>query len=176
MPKIKNEQGRNAARSGRALEDKVEKILNTLGLPTVDYAHYMNASHKPKEAVIHNHHYTGTFTPYKKDNKKCRGEFLIVSSKLTSPVMVECRSQTVGGTADQKTPKLYLDAVEAEHDHVILVVEGNGFSDGVIAWLRNAAESRSYIVKENTSKNIEVMSLHEFENWCNKTLLLTKNA
>ena len=95
---------------------------------------------------------------------------MLKSKKYDLEVRIECKWQQSSGSVDEKLPHLYLSAVDAiPEDNVIILIDGNGFRDGAIAWLRNAVKKRLYISEEKNNKNIMVMNATEFMTWANNT-------
>ncbi len=94
-----------------------------------------------------------------------RTEFLALSPKRNLEVRIECKWQQVSGSVDEKLPYLYLNAVQAMPEKVIvLVVDGPGWKKGAVEWLRCAAKNHLYDTQE---KKIFVFNLSEFLAWSN---------
>jgi len=50
---------------------------------------------------------------------------------------------------------------------MIILIDGPGFRDGAISWLKNIAKERKYIPVDKQDKNILIMNMTEFLTWCN---------
>jgi len=97
-------------------------------------------------------------------------EFLLRSSKYNLETRIECKWQQKAGSVDEKLPYTYLNCVEAvPEDDVIILVDGGGFRDGSISWLRQAAANRLHVPTGKPNKIVRVMSTTEFMTWANNT-------
>ena len=89
-----------------------------------------------------------------------RGEF-VLKLQGKAPIRIECRSQEVHGSVDEKLPYLLGNCISFEEKDVIIILEGGGMRP----------EARNYL-KEVTKrslplgKNIKVMSFYQFYRWC----------
>jgi hypothetical protein len=156
-------QGGQANKTGNVLEQLVVGTLSAHGFPNIKYSDYTK---KPAryggELLLRNVPYTTLYDG--------RGftEFLLKSQKYNLEIRIECKWQQSAGSVDEKLPHVYLSAIEAvpEND-VIILIDGNGFRDGAISWLKNIAEQRKYIPVEKQDKNILIMNSTDFLTWCN---------
>ncbi len=158
-------QGGLANKSGSVLEGIVIGALTAHGFKVIankDLAK-LPASDQ-EELLIKNVPYTTLY------GSKGKTEFLLKSKKYDWQVRIECKWQQSAGSVDEKLPHLYLSAVNAmPEDNVIILIDGDGFRAGAIAWLRDAVKNRLYIPEEKKKKNIMVMNATEFMTWVNKT-------
>ena len=91
-------------------------------------------------------------------------EFLAVSASRSLAVRIECKWQQSQGSVDEKFPYLYLNCIHAmPEQEIILLIDGNGYKPGALAWLKHAAASQDV-------KAIRVFNLVEFLVWTNKRL------
>ena len=99
-------------------------------------------------------------------------EFLLLSSKYNLEIRIECKWQQVAGSVDEKLPYLYLNTIEAmpEKD-IMILIDGDGWKEGAIEWLKSAVSIKKYTTKENDNKNIKVFLLKEFFTWANNTFV-----
>lgn len=99
-------------------------------------------------------------------------EFLLKSKKYNLEIRIECKWQQSSGSVDEKLPYLYLNCIEAmpEKD-IIILIDGDGFKEGAIRWLRNAVKKKLYTSSLNVEKNILVMDLKGFLTWANNTFV-----
>ncbi len=156
-------QGGLANRSGSVLEGVVTSTLIPHGFIVAQYRDLKkDPSGYGSELLIKNAPLT---TLYGTSGKT---EFLLRSEKHQLEIRIECKWQQSGGSVDEKFPHLYLSAIEAipEND-VILLVDGKGFRQGAVDWLRNAVEQRRFIPNDMPDKNIQVMDTTEFMTWAN---------
>lgn len=97
-------------------------------------------------------------------------EFLLLSEKYTLKMRIECKWQQVSGSVDEKLPYLYLNIIEAmPEDTVMILIDGAGFKQGALKWLKEAVKKQKYTTDSNKNKKIMVFSLTEFFTWANKT-------
>lgn len=158
-------QGGLANKSGSVLEGIVKGALMPHGFRVIQHRDLERLPENEKdELLIQNAPYTTLY------GSKGKTEFLLKSKKYGLEVRIECKWQQSAGSVDEKLPHLYLSAVDAmpEND-VIILIDGNGFRDGAITWLRNAVDNRLYVPVEKSRKNVMVMSATEFMTWANNT-------
>ena len=158
-------QGGLANKSGSVLEGIVKGALAPHGFNVVQNR---DLSKVPKneqdELLIQNAPYTTLY------GSKGKTEFLLKSKKYGLEVRIECKWQQSAGSVDEKLPHLYLSAIDAmPENNVIILIDGDGFRDGAITWLRNAVNNRLYIPDEKRLKNVMVMNATEFMTWANNT-------
>ena len=71
----------------------------------------------------------------------------------------------MSGSVDEKLPYLYLNAVEAwQESEIIILIDGNGWKDNAIAWLKKAVDERRWRLT-NDNRNIYVFNMGEFVQW-----------
>ena len=156
-------QGGQAKKTGNVLEQLVISTLSAHGFPVIKYSDYLKTPEKYDEELLLRH------VPYKTlYGGQGYTEFLLKSQKFELEIRIECKWQQIAGSVDEKLPHVYLSAIEAvtEND-VIILIDGDGFRDGAIPWIRHIAEQRKYIPKDKQEKNISIMSSTEFLTWCN---------
>ena len=158
-------QGGLANRSGSVLEGIVIGALTPHSFNVVQNKDLAKLPESEQaELLIKNVPYTTLY------GSKGKTEFLLKSKKYDLEVRIECKWQQSAGSVDEKLPHLYLSAVNAmPEDNVIILIDGNGFRAGAIAWLRNAVKNRLYIPEEKKQKNVMVMNATEFMTWANNT-------
>jgi len=75
----------------------------------------------------------------------------------------------VADSVDEKLPYLYLNSIEAMPEkHIVIIIDGNGWKKGAIAWLKEAVAQKKYTNVTNADKKIEILTLSEFMSWANK--------
>jgi len=163
-------QGGHANTSGTVLEQLVVSTLAVHGFELVSYrdfacrpARYSGRDlllrHVPYQTIYGGRGYT---------------EFLIKSRRFGLETRVECKWQSCSGSIDEKLPFTYLSCAEAvPENHIIILIDGDGFREGGITWLREAANSNKYVPREQPHKNIQVMNSMEFLTWSNQTFRRT---
>ena len=156
-------QGGQANKTGNVLEQLVIGTLSAHGFPTIKYSDYIKVPVKHgAELLLRNVPYTTLYDG--------RGftEFLLKSQKFELEIRIECKWQQTAGSVDEKLPHVYLSAVEAlPENEVIILIDGDGFRDGAISWLKNIAEERKYIPIDKQDKKISIMNSTQFLTWCN---------
>jgi hypothetical protein len=158
-------QGGLANKSGSVLEGIVKGVLAPHGFDIVQNRDLTRLPEGAQdELLIINAPYTTLY------GSKGKTEFLLKSKKYNLEVRIECKWQQSAGSVDEKLPHLYLSAIDAmPENNVIILIDGDGFRDGALSWLRNAVNNRLYIPDDNKYKNIMVMNATEFMTWANKT-------
>jgi hypothetical protein len=158
-------QGGLANRSGSVLEGIVKGALAPHGFNIVQNRDLSQLSEEEQgELLIQNYPYTTLY------GSRGKTEFLLKSRKHNLVVRIECKWQQSAGSVDEKLPHLYLSAINAmPEDNIIILIDGDGFRDGAIAWLRNSVDNRLYIPEEKHNKNIMMMNATEFMTWANNT-------
>ena len=158
-------QGGQANKTGNILEQLVVGTLTAHGFTTVKHSEYIKHPEKyGHELLLRNVPYTTLYDG--------RGftEFLLVSHKFNLKIRIECKWQQTAGSVDEKLPHVYLSAVGAiPENEVIILIDGKGFREGAITWLKNVAEQRKYMPCDKQNKNISIMNSTEFLTWCNET-------
>lgn len=153
------EQGYRAATSGKDFENKVEAILRAHHFEVQRYSKWDRAEPAEGERLLLKH---VPFTNIYKTSSYT--EFLLKAPGVVQPIRIECKFQKVAGSADEKLPYLFLNATEAmPEDFVVIVIDGRGFREGAIAWLRKAVETQEV-------KKILVLDLLEFAVWADEVL------
>lgn len=156
-----NPQGSKANKNGKRLEDSVEAELRKYGVKSLSYSAWFNGSGNmsptTKGVLFKNVPYTNVY------GANGRGEFLLFLRGLPD-TRIECRSQTVAGSVDEKLPYLLENCKSFEEKNVIVVLEGNGYKKGAKEWFIETAHAVKF-------KNINVMSLKEFKDWVKGVLL-----
>jgi hypothetical protein len=157
-------QGGFANDTGGTLEGTVISTLSKKGFEVVPYSKWIKKPDKfGDELLLRNVPFT---TIYGHSGKT---EFLIKSVKYDMEVRIECKWQQSSGSVDEKFPYLYLNCIEAMPEkNIIIIVEGGGYKQGALQWLKDAVAHRKYL-GTNLEKNIMVMSLPEFIAWANRT-------
>ena len=148
-------QGSRANKNGKRLEDLVEAELCKYNIDVLSYNEWINdiikMSDDVKGVLIKNAPYTNVY------GSRSRGEFLLFLEGFLN-TRIECRSQSVAGSVDEKLPYLLENCKAFDEKNVIVVLEGGGYRVRAKEWFIENAHA----VK---SKNINVMSLREFKTW-----------
>ncbi|MGQ0658093.1 MAG: PD-(D/E)XK nuclease superfamily protein [Chromatiales bacterium] len=158
-------QGGQANKTGNVLEQVVVGTLTAHGFETVAFREYeRHPDRYGNELLLRNAPYTTLY------GGRGYTEFLIRSDRYSLRTRVECKWQQGAGSVDEKLPYTYISCVETidEHD-IIILVDGKGFREGAVAWLRNVASQRKYVPFDRPHKHIRVMNTTEFLTWCNNT-------
>lgn len=159
------EKGTKSNVTGNQLEQAVKTVLTGKGFELVNYRIWdKNKEHFGEELLLEN---VPFITVY---GHKGNTEFLLISKKYNLRIRIECKWQQVAGSVDEKLPYLYLNTIEAMPEKSILIlIDGEGWKDGAIKWLKDAVKEKKYTTDENRNKEILVFSLTEFFTWANMT-------
>ncbi|MCB1156531.1 MAG: 4-diphosphocytidyl-2C-methyl-D-erythritol kinase [Leptospiraceae bacterium] len=160
-------QGTKGNVTGNLLEQTVRSVLMQKGFHIIKYKEYESNSERLwNELLLCN---VPFITVYGHSGNT---EFLLKSKKYNLEIRIECKWQQSSGSVDEKLPYLYLNCIEAmpEKD-IIILIDGDGFKEGAIRWLRNAVKKKLYTSSLNVEKNILVMDLKGFLTWANNTFV-----
>lgn len=151
--------------SGNQLEVAVKTVLCGKGFELVKYKNWHNNKEKyGTELLVENVPFTTVY------GHKGKTEFLLISGRYNINMRIECKWQQVSGSVDEKLPYLYLNIIEAMPEKsVMILIDGGGWKEGAIRWLKDAVKQEKYTKNENESKVILVFNLSEFFAWANKT-------
>ena len=153
-------QGSKANKNGKRLEDLVETELCKYDIDVLSYNEWVNdvtkVSENVKGVLIKNAPYINVY------GSKSRGEFLLFLDGFLD-TRIECRSQTVTGSVDEKLPYLLENCKAFDEKNVIVVLEGSGYRKRAKEWFIENAHAVRF-------KNINVMSFKEFKDWAEGVL------
>lgn len=156
-------QGAKANRSGKWLENQIEKALNGCGIRSLFFREIsttfgetiMNDT-SSKGFLLKNVPYINMF------GGNSRGEFVLKLNNK-APIRIEVRMQTVTGSVDEKIPYLIGNCCYFEEKHVILVLEGDSMREKAREFAKNAAKVIGH-------KDINVFNLKQFSTWVDNNL------
>jgi hypothetical protein len=156
-------QGNKANQTGNVLERTVVSTFVAKGFDILMYREWVKDPDKySSELLLKNVPYDTVY------GHKGNTEFLLKSKDLNLEIRIECKWQQVAGSVDEKFPYLYLNCIETmSENEIILIVDGGGYKDGALAWLKDAVQEKKY--QNNLAKEIRVFSLVDFLTWANKT-------
>jgi len=159
------EKGSKSNETGNQLERAVVSVFRGKRFEIVKYRDWEKNKEKyGNELLLVNVPFT---TIYKHSGNT---EFLLLSERYNICARIECKWQQVSGSVDEKLPYLYLNAIEAMPENtIIILIDGQGWKQGAIQWLKDAVASKKYSNESNSSKQIYVFNLTEFFTWANNT-------
>lgn len=159
------EKGTKSNITGNQLERAVKTVLTGKGFKLLNYRIWEKNKEKyGDELLLENAPFTTIY------NHKGNTEFLLLSKKFNLEIRIECKWQQVAGSVDEKLPYLYLNTIEAMPENtIIILIDGKGWKEGAIKWLKNAVNQMKYTTDKNRNKNIMVFNLTEFFTWANNT-------
>ena len=145
------------------LEETVKITFKSKGFNIVMYKDYIKDPEEyGNEILIKNVPFTSIY------NHSASIEFLLKSKKHKLEIGIECKWQRVSGSVDEKLPYLYLNCLEAmPEDEIIIIIDGDGFKEGAINWLKSAVDNNLYTSSHKDKKTIKIMSMVEFVAWAN---------
>jgi len=155
-----------ANRSGNLLETTVKEVLIQRGFTILPYRDWKNGALLTTEDILL------TRCPFESIyNHPGHTEFIVKSKRYHLDTRIECKWQQVSGSVDEKLPYLYLNCIEnMPEDHIILIIDGKGWKEGAIQWLKTAVKEKRYTNPSNSHKHIDIFQLTEFISWVNTTL------
>jgi hypothetical protein len=151
--------------TGNQLEVAVKTVLQGKGFEIINYRIWeKNKENYGNELLLENVPFTTIY------EHKGNTEFLLKSKKYGLEIRIECKWQQSAGSVDEKLPYVYLNAIEAMPESTIMIlIDGDGWKQGAIKWLKDAVEQKKYTTKELRNKKIMVFNLKEFFTWANNT-------
>ena len=157
--------GAIANRQGNILEQQVRQAFASHGFREVSFAEYEKIASGSTLPGVPVPDLLVRRVPYQSIYGH-RGvtEFLAVSASRGLAIRIECKWQQSQGSVDEKFPYLYLNCIHAMPEReIILLIDGNGYKPGALAWLKQAVASQD-------AKLIHVFNLVEFLVWANRRL------
>lgn len=157
--------GAIANRQGNILEQQVRQGVRLARLPRSGFCRVRKARLREHAAGVPVPDLLVRRVPYQSIYGH-RGvtEFLAVSASRGLAIRIECKWQQSQGSVDEKFPYLYLNCIQAMPEReIILLIDGNGYKPGALAWLKQAVASQD-------AKLIHVFNLVEFLVWANRRL------
>lgn len=150
--------GRQANLSGQKLQEEVTTVMEQAGFTALSHAQWLERGRPTADLLLSRVPYTNLY------GDEGRQSFRILSPRRGLEVGLIIRRQDSEGSNDTKLPHLYLTAVEAMGERTVLIlVDGTGWRDGGLAWLRRTVAERRYGTPAD--KDVRVMSLEEFRHW-----------
>lgn len=137
--------------TGNQLEVAVHTVLSGKGFEILNYREWeRNPSKYGEELLLEN-------VPFETIYKhKGNTEFLLISKRYNLKIRIECKWQQVAGSVDEKLPYLYLNSIEAMPEREIMIlIDGAGWKEGAINWLKFAVQQKKYTTKKNEDKIIK---------------------
>jgi hypothetical protein len=164
-------QGAQANVSGNLLEHTVRSIFAKKGFKVARHADWeKNPAEYGEELLLTNARYRTIYS------HKGTTEFLLISGLHSMKIRIECKWQQVSGSVDEKLPYLYLNCIEAmPEDWIIIIIDGNGWKQGSIDWIKGAVREKKYTSAANYDKRIDVMDLKDFITWANHMFKQSEN-
>lgn len=146
--------GTTANKTGISLQDFVEHTLRKNGYDFIERKKFIPA--KYLEQPIYTTQLEICKSIY---DKPLKCDFILYHpQKHPDCLVIECKWQQVGGSVDEKFPFLVLNIQTKSSYKTIVLLDGKGFSQGAINWL-----------KEHIGNNLlNVYSMAEFQTWVNK--------
>jgi len=159
------DKGTKSNVTGNQLEVAVKTVLQGKGFEIINYRIWeKNKENYGNELLLENVPFTTIY------EHKGNTEFLLKSKKYGLEIRIECKWQQVAGSVDEKLPYVYLNAIEAMPESTIMIlIDGDGWKQGAIKWLKDAVEQKKYTTEELRNKKIMVFNLKEFFTWANDT-------
>lgn len=135
-------QGCEANQSGREIENLIERLFVERGFHVVDGAVSKLAAGDlfAGDCLIRNAPFISIY------GTKSRSEFVVDSRRTGRRIRIECKTQDVGGSVDEKFPYLFLNMRnQVVENEVVFVVCGDGFKKGAVEWLVKACADKSLV-------------------------------
>ena len=133
-------QGHLAVTNGRSAEERTEKMIQRVGLPIVpSYREWViNKDTYPDVVVVKGMFYIVI------EGEKNYSDFTIVERVNGEYLLtrIECRTQTTGGTVEDKLFKVEYDSYhDRTHDRTVLLIYGSGVKETKLKALKGCAKT-----------------------------------
>lgn len=153
------EQGSNANRAGKDLENKIEELMIAKGAFPISYRAWLadKVAIPPyvKKVLYKQVDYTKLW------GTNGKSDFVLESAALGS-IRIDSRYQGVAGSVDEKVCYLLETAEKCYPErHVIIVIDGPGIKPEIREWMILKASAVKH-------KKIEIMNFAQFEIWAAK--------
>lgn len=160
-------QGAHANISGQKLEDAVQNLLIDKGFHIEKHSGYggkmteLTMKNRYRRLALRQPPYTTLY------GGPGRCDFILLAKELGTDIWIETKRMTLAGSVDEKLPHTFLNALAANPGrHVIIIIDGDGWRDGALQWLRAAVKDRRWAVFANyPDKRVDVMTIAEFQEW-----------
>ena len=137
VPEIRkaSAQGKYANFTGQVLEKKVAMLLDECGYQQL----------KEKLVETQNQYYIHQFKHFQSiyGGILCVDFFVWSQNKYPSGLVIECKSQAIAGSVDEKYPYTINNLKETKCP-AILIIEGNGPKAGALAWCKKRADENEW--------------------------------
>lgn len=155
----------NANKSGQRFETIVSQLLEQNGFDV-----QMHSGYEGDKTELHKVDYRLALRqpPYTTlYGSPGRSDFVLLVPELDDAVWIETKRMSVSGSLDEKLPHVYLNALAAiPGRHVIILLDGDGWRDGAIEWIKAASHDRRWKDFANyPDKRIDVVDVAEFKGW-----------
>lgn len=166
-PALADTQGAAANRSGQHFESQIARLLEDHGYDIQTHGDYGGSRNEidlrptDKLLALRQPPYTTLF------GSPGRCDFVLVGKTRAEDVWIETKRMSVAGSLDEKIPHMFLNALTAiPGHHVIILIDGDGWRDGALAWLHAQTKDRRWMQFSNyPNKRIDVMTEPEFADW-----------
>ena len=151
-------QGARANAAGRAYEEILAPLFQQYGYEVLKWSTWRDRGLPLEESgkvAIKQFPYTTIY------DRPGHTEWLLVNNDRGLVLRLEVKSQRKKGSVDEKLPYTYLNSLAYPENKVILLVDGAGFREGSIPWLKRMVEER-WLQDEYGYKDIQVLNLSEF--------------
>jgi hypothetical protein len=142
-----------ANKNGSNLESIVEAVLKRQGYSQIEPQQFATYAINEKLGYYSNQVSLGSGIY----GTGIRADFVVMPRSRKEPIIIECKWQQTLGTADEKLPFLVANIREHYPYPTCIVIDGSGFREGALRWLR----------RQKDHKIFGVYSLSEFQTWAN---------
>ena len=148
-------QGTKANLSGKVLEQVIIPMYKNFGYNVIQYSQTKKEPEliNKDKTVICNIPFTSIY------NHRGKTEYLIIN-KNGEKTRVEAKNQQSAGSVDEKLSYLLINTIYSYPEpNIILLIEGNGWKEGSIKWLKNAVKeyNEHFDKYESSLKDLQPM-------------------
>jgi hypothetical protein len=147
-------QGKQANFTGKMLENQVYSRIESAGYVQVKNKEFYKTNGFFSDKIFAKHCFIGN-SIY---GTSIYTDVLLYNKiKYPNKLAIEIKWQQIGGSVDEKYPYLVLNIKEIFPCKAIIIIDGGGYKEGALAWLKNQVDA----------KLINVFNISDFYKWIN---------
>lgn len=133
-------QGTLANKSGKTAESILLPLFNAYDYYITKYSNIIKRPDllNTNKIILENAPFKSIY------NHDGKTEYLLINKLKNRKIRIEVKNQQQSGSVDEKLPNLFLNTIFSyPENEIILILDGNGWKNGAIAWIKNAVNEYS---------------------------------